>query len=355
MHQAPIPGTNLSVSTLAFGNFTFGTNWWGDFSDEDAVAIQNHAVDRGVTFFDTAPAYGNYRAEKLLKPTIDYAGRENLVISTKFGYDLERDPGEEGSHRERKQDFSADAVKRECERSLQHMGIDCIDLYQAHNIRLPHYTDELFQALTDLHQQGKIKAWGVALGPAIGWREEGHDAFLQHQAATVQTVFNLYEQHPGREICEIADKTGRGGVIARVPTNSGILDDEFKSPDHQFNPNDHRKFRDRHWLVYGLQKNDIVRPMAEALGLSLRQFAFKWLMSQPGMVSVEPNILNTNDVDEYADAADGQPLPKDLLAELHTLYEADFHMGPDAAPCPLKSTVLEAGTEPSQYRSPVYA
>ena len=96
----------------------------------------------------------------------------------------------------------------------------------------------------------------------------------------------MYEQELGRELCEICTHTGQGGVIARVPTNSGMLDDEFKTPDHVFPERDHRKFRDRNWLVYGIQKNDMVRPLAHDLGLNLRQFAMRWLASQPGFVSV---------------------------------------------------------------------
>ena len=147
MQTRTIPGTELNVSLLGFGNFTFGVNWWGDFTDDEAVTIQNHAFDRGVTFFDTAPAYGNWRAESLMKPTLEYAGRDNIVLSTKFGYDLVTDPGEEGSHRERKQNFTPDNLRKELEHSLKNMGVDCIDLFQAHNIKLPHYTPELFEEL----------------------------------------------------------------------------------------------------------------------------------------------------------------------------------------------------------------
>ncbi|MEM9252743.1 MAG: aldo/keto reductase, partial [Planctomycetota bacterium] len=145
-----IPGTDIDVSLLGFGNFTVGNNWWKEFTDDEAVALQNHAVDKGVTFFDTAPAYGNGKAEALLKPTIAYAGRDNLVISTKYGYDLVADPGEEGSHRERKQDFSEKNIRRELEQSLKNMGTDRVDLYQAHNIKLEHFSDELFALMDKL-------------------------------------------------------------------------------------------------------------------------------------------------------------------------------------------------------------
>ncbi len=352
MQQRPLPGTDRVVSLLAFGNFMFGTNWWGEFSDADGIELQNRAYDLGVTFYDTAPAYGNGRAEGLMRETIEYAGRDNLVITTKFGYDFYSDPGEEGGHRERKQRFDPDFIRFECEQSLTRMGIDHIDLYQAHNLKLPDYTDELVDTMHALKRAGKIGSWGVALGPAIGWREEGLRALLQDHADVVQTVFNLYEQAPGREFCEAAHATGRSGIIARVPTNSGMLDDEFTSPDHVFEPWDHRKFRDRDWLVYGLAKNAIVRPMAADLGLSLRRFAIKWLAAQPGIMSIEPNILSNDDLNDYAGACDGEPLPDDVLATLAELYAEDYGLGDRAHPCDIKSSVAPGGALRSNYIPP---
>ena len=276
-----------------------------------------------------------------------------LVISTKFGYDFYGDPGEEGGHRERKQNFDPDFLRFDLEKSLERLEIDCVDLYQAHNLKLPQYKDELFETLEKLTDEGKIREWGVALGPAIGWREEGYQAFIEHDAAVVQTVFNMYEQDPGREFCEIAEKRGKGGVIARVPTNSGILDEEFKSPDHTFPEWDHRKFRDKNWLVYGLKKNDIVRPIAEAHGCSIRQLATKWLASQPTLVSVEPNLLTEDDVKEFAAACDGNYLSAEALAQIDELYRTDFGLGDDAHPCDWKSSVTDDGTIRSAYQQPV--
>lgn len=353
MQYRNIPNTDLNISLLGFGNFIFGTTWWGHYTDEDGIKLQNQAFDLGVNFFDTAPAYGNGRAEKLMAQTINYAGRDNLVIATKFGYDFYSDPGKEGGHRERKQDFSAQFIRKDLENSLKRMNIDCIDLYQAHNLKMTHYSDELFETLEKLKDEGKIKAWGIALGPAIGWFEEGIKAF-EKKAAVVQTVLNLYEQDPGRQFCEIAagidsngqTTTAQGGIIARVPTNSGILDEEFKA-DHQFPQWDHRKFRDRNWLKFGVQKNELIRPIAEKLGISIRELAIRWVTSQPGLVSVEPNITCQNDLQEHAAACSHTGLPQEVLDELSGLYENDFGFGQEAHPCDLKSSTAPGGTIPS--------
>ncbi len=352
MDYRAIAGTDLEVSLLGFGNFVFGTNWWGSFSDDDGRRLQNRAFDLGVNFFDTAPAYGNGRAERLMAETIRYAGRDNLVLSTKFGYDFYTDPGESGGHRERRQDFSPGFIRYELEQSLSRLGTDRIDLYQAHNIKLPQFADELFETLDQLKQEGKVRYWGVALGPAIGWREEGYQSLIDHHAATVQTVFNLYEQDPGREFCQIAQQQGRGAVIARVPTHSGILDEEFDSPNHQFPSWDHRKFRDRNWLIYGLKKNEIIRPIAHQHGCSIRQLSLKWLASWPTLCSIEPNILCEKDLIEMAQACDGRYLDPATLTKIDQLYATDFYLGADAHPCDWKSSTTPTGTIRSEYQRP---
>ena len=357
MQLRHIPGTDLEVSLLGFGNFVFGNNWWGDFSDEEAVRLQNRAVDLGVSFFDSAPAYGKGRAEELLGRTIADVGRDRLVVSTKFGYPFatekfEKDR-EEGKHREREQRWTPEDVRGELEGSLRRLGTDRIDLYQAHNVKLDAYADDLFGTLDALKAEGKVRAWGVALGPAIGWREEGQEALLRRGADTVQTVFNLYEQDLGLELCEAAVGLGRGGVIARVPTNSGILDEEFASTDHRFAPHDHRKYRDRAWLVQGLRKNEILRErFGGPLRMSLRELSTRWLASQPGLVTIEPNLLNDRDLNEFAAACDGVPLEAEVLAELRALYLDDFGLGEAAHPCDFKSSVAGGGSLRAGYVEP---
>ena len=350
MRYRNLHGTDLALSEIGFGTWTITTGWWGTYSDTEAERLIRAAINRGVNYIDTADAYGNGRGETVLAPVL--RDHPELVIGTKFGYDFYSDPGEEGGHRERKQDFSGRAVRFEVEQSLKRMKIDCIDLLQAHNLKLPQFSDEMFEALDRLKTQGKIRQWGVALGPAIGWREEGYQSFIERDAAVVQTVFNMYEQDPGREFCEIAHARGRGGVIARVPTNSGILDEEFTSPNHQFPQWDHRKFRDRNWLIYGLKKNEIIRPLARRHGLSIRQLSFAWLASFPTLVSIEPNLLKLEDVQEFAAAADAPALPRETLEEIERLYESDFNLGEGAHPCDWKSSVTESGTIRSEYRKP---
>src|SRR4029078_4136955 len=136
------------------------------------------ALDQDVTFFDNGDAYGNGRAEALFGNWMK-AGRidrSRIEIGSKFGYDWYNDPGEAGSHRERRQDFSPQFMRRALEQSLRRLGVEAIDLYMAHNIKLPQFRDDLFAELEKVKDEGKIKVWGVSLGPDIGWTGESSGA-----------------------------------------------------------------------------------------------------------------------------------------------------------------------------------
>ncbi|MGC9259430.1 MAG: aldo/keto reductase [Phycisphaerae bacterium] len=349
MRYRVIPGTDLRVSELSFGNFIYGSFMWGKGPAEEpeGIRLQNQAFELGVNFFDTADAYNNGRAEEMLAETLRFAGRDKIILATKFGYDFYHDPGTEGSHQERKQDFSPAFIQKALTESLKRLRTDHIDLWQAHNIKLPQMNDDLVAALNNLRKQGKIRHWGIALGPAIGWREEGVVALRDWRVATVQTVFNMFEQHPGRELCELSENLGCGGIISRVPHSSGILQDVY-TENTTFT--DHRKFRDRNWLVYGLKKVEQIRSLQKFHGCTLGQLAIKWLLTWPTLVSVQPNISTAAELMEFAAACDGKLLASAEMREIQDLVENDFGFGPDAHACDLKSSITPSGSTRSVYQ-----
>jgi aryl-alcohol dehydrogenase-like predicted oxidoreductase len=341
--------TNLEVSAISLGCWIFGVDWWGHYTDERAIEICSFSYDNGVTFFDNGDAYGNGRAETLLGKWLKESGvaRDKIQIGGKFGYDFYSDPGQPGSHKERKQDFSPQFLRKAYEESLKRMGIDYIDLYMAHNIKLPQFRDDMFAELEKMKDEGKIKVWGVSLGPAIGWREEGFKAMLEHNAKAVQTVFNLFEQHPGREFCETAVAT-RAGVLARVHDNSSILKDVVKV-DTTLGKDDHRKFRDQNWKIFGLKKLELVRHYASDHGMNVHQLACKWLLQQGGMTSITGTFLNEQEIKDACDATAKPDLSQQELTQLAQDYARDWNLGPEAHPCDLKSSITESGTIRSGY------
>src|SRR5437899_9782073 len=160
----------------------------------------------------------------------------------------------------------------------------------AHNIKLPQFRDDLFAELGKVKDEGKIRVWGVSLGAAIGWREEGIKAMMDHGAKAVQTVFNLFEQDPGREFCEVAHAY-KAGVLARVHDNSSILKDTVKL-DTTIAENDHRKFRDDAWKIYGLKKLELVRHYAADHGMNVHQLACKGLLMDSALTRVTGPLRN---------------------------------------------------------------
>ena len=191
-------------------------------------------------------------------------------------------------------------------------------------------SDDCFETLEELRSEGKIRHYGVALGPAIGWRDEGLGAIATRDIASVQTVYNLLEQDPGRDLMAAAAEYGVG-LIARVPTSSGLLDDNL-TPDTSFGPGDHRRHRPREWLIEGLEKIDRIRFLCEPdTGRTMAQAALRFILAQPQMAVVIPTITNEAELREYAGAADVPELTREELARVDELYARNFDVQPVSA------------------------
>ena len=146
----------------------------------------------------------------------------------------------------------------------------------------------------------------------------------------MQTVYNLLEQDPGRDFMAAAAEQGVG-VMARVPTSSGLLDDNL-TPETTFGPGDHRRHRPREWLVEGLQKIDRIRFLCgPEAGRTMAQAALRFILAQPQMTVVIPTITNQAELREYAGAADAPELTEDELARVAELYERNFDVEPVSA------------------------
>jgi aryl-alcohol dehydrogenase-like predicted oxidoreductase len=182
--------------------------------------------------------------------------------------------------------------------------------------------DDLFAELEALRDAGKLRAYGVALGPAIGWRDEGLRAFETRDIAALQTVYNLLEQEPGSDFLAAAERHG-GAVMARVPTSSGLLEDKY-TLDTTFGPTDHRRHRPREWLVDGLRKIDRLRFLVIDGERSMAQAALKFILQQPRMACVIPTITSMEELEEFAGAAGAPDLTADELRRVDELYRGGF-------------------------------
>ena len=324
MEQRKFGDTDLTASAIGFGTWALGSDWWGEVTEADGERLIALALELGITFFDTGDAYGRGANEELVGRSL--AGhRDKVQIATKFGYDLGAGR-QEHSEGERPQRWDGPFVREALEASLRRLGTDRVDLFQLHNPRMDAVSsDETFAALEELKAEGKLRHYGVALGPAIGWRDEGVRAIETREIASVQTVYNLLEQDPGRDFMAAAADRGVG-VMARVPTSSGLLDDNL-TPDTTFSGSDHRRHRPKEWLVEGLQKIEAIRFLSEETGRSMPQAALRFILDS-GITTVIPTITSEEELRNYASAADVEPLNAEELAHVGELYARNFDVEP---------------------------
>ncbi|MEA2347491.1 MAG: hypothetical protein QOG62_1278 [Thermoleophilaceae bacterium] len=326
MRQRSFGNTNLQCSEIAFGTWALGSDWWGETDDADRLF--GRALELGVTFFDTGDAYGSGLNEEIVGKALASADRASIQISTKFGYELDSER-KEHSEGERVQNWSPEHARNALEASLTRLRTDYIDLYQLHNPRMDAIErDDLFAELEDMKAEGKIREYGVALGPAIGWRDEGVLALERYDIAALQTVYNLLEQQPGQDFMDSARQGA--SIMARVPTSSGLLEDKY-TLDTTFTGNDHRRHRKREWLVDGLKKIDQLRFLVIEGERTMSQAALQFILAQPKMACVIPTITSLAELEEFAGAASAPELSAEEIAQIGELYERDFGLTPATA------------------------
>jgi aryl-alcohol dehydrogenase-like predicted oxidoreductase len=323
MQYRKLGSTDLSVSAVGFGVWTVGTTWWGIEDEAPGIDLMRQAYDLGITFFDNADSYGDGKGERMLAQALGHV-RDKITIATKVGYDIYHTPTDaRPGHQERPQDFSPKFVRFALEQSLQRLGTDYVDFYQLHNARMPTVrSDELFQTLDDLKREGKVRHYGVALGPAIGWEEEGIAAMEERDIAGLQIIYNLFEQDPGRAFFPVARRRGTG-VLVRVPHSSGMLEGKYTA-ETAFSENDHRSHRPKEWLTDGLEKLKAIEFLTDGTGRTLGQAALQFVLAEPSVSSALPNIYNAEQLREFAAATDTAPLTGAELSRLAELYEHNF-------------------------------
>jgi len=335
MRYRRIGAGELVVSEVGFGTWTLVSDWWGRTDDPDTMIAA--ALDAGINFIDTAPVYGEAgRGETILAPYL--AARDDIVITTKVGYDITSDRKYPGQS-ERPHDWSPASVRAQVEESLRRLGTDRIDLLQLHNPRIePIVDDALWETLHALVAEGKVRELGVALGPAIGWVEEGNRSIDERPIASLQTVFNVLEQEPGLTFAARPRvRDGEVSLISRVPHASDTLSGRI-TPDTVFDPKDHRAHRNRDNMLDNFEKAATLAFLwGPEAGRTMGQAAVAGILANPAFCCVIPTVLSVDDVREYAGAAD-TPLTATEAGSLAELWARNFDHE-DRYVMPLKSSV----------------
>jgi len=317
------PNTDITVSEVGFGLWTTSTGWWGEITDDGAVALLHEALDLGITLYDAADTYGNGRSEEQLAAAFE-GRRDRVVYSTKFGYDFYTYAGERKGQSEIPHDFTPAFVRYALEQSLRRLRTDVIDIYSIHNAHLSEIeNDELFALLESFRAEGKIRSYGIALGPAIGWLVEGCEAARRRNVTNVQMIWNMLEQFPGNEMLRAANEANAvTGYQIRVPHSSGMLEGKYTA-ETTFEANDHRRHRPRSWLLNGIAKVERLR-FLEREGRTLGQAALQWLLDEPRTMTVLPNIYDREQLAEFAAAPETPRLSAEELARVAELARTNF-------------------------------
>ena len=298
MQHRQLGRTKIDISAIIFGGWQAGKSGWTDINDDDTIAAHRAAFDSGITTFDTAEAYGNGYSERILAQALGDK-RDQIVIATKVG------PG--NARREK--------VFEACERSLKNLGTDRIDLYQLH---WPTGTfgseivpiEETIGALTELKEQGKIRAIGVSNFS----RAQLQEASQFGRVDSLQPPYSLF----WRQVEEDAGPfcaDNKISIIAYSPLAQGLLTGKF-GRGHKFAEGDNRgsnKLFQGETFERAQNALDKLRPLADKYGVTVGQLSLAWLISQP-MTSAIVGARNAEQAAQNAAAGDVEIDEDDLDA-----------------------------------------
>ena len=360
MNHRELGSSGVEVSEVGFGAWVVGTDWWGDRTREQAVEMLHHAVDRGITYFDTGDVYGHGDSEELLGEALaDY--REEVTVSTKVGYDFYNNP--QAGHGELPKRVDPEWVHTALDRSLDRLDMEYVDLLMLHNADVGEVDADVLETLDELQESGRIDAVGWALGPSIGWLAEGSRA-VEAGFDAVQLVFNVFEQTPGRHTIErIRELNADTSVIPRVPHSSRLLNEQV-TPDTELGKGDHRAHRPDEWYETGWEKLETIRfleradehresadsraatprddgdqPRARDGKRTMGQAAIQWLLGHDEVATVTPTFRTADDIDEWAAAPDTPALSDAELDRVEELYRENFGVDRDDGMDALRSSV----------------
>jgi aryl-alcohol dehydrogenase-like predicted oxidoreductase len=319
--------SGIKVSEIGFGAWTIGLDWWGKkIEDDEAIRMLKRAYDLGINFFETADIYGKGKSEKLIGQVFKDM-RNDVVYSTKWGYDMYS--AKQVGHSELPQKHNQEFLQFAISQSLDRLQTDYIDVYSLHNPKMDAIeNDKLFASIEYMVKKGTIKSYGLALGPAIGWKEEGLKAIEKRNITCLQTVYNILEQDPARDFMQAAERRNVG-IMVRVPDASGLLTGKVNT-DTKFDKNDHRSFRKQEFIIEAMQKIENMRPLASSKGWNITELAIKFILSQEQISVILPTMTSIEEIELFTSLSDGKYLNSTEIARMEEMYEKNFYVEPVA-------------------------
>jgi len=327
MQKRRLGNSNLEVSALGLGCMGMSSGYGPAADKQEMISLIRAAHDRGITFFDTAEAYGPFVNEELVGEALA-PFRSEVVIATKFGFDIDLVTGERRSGLNSRPEH----IKAVAERSLKHLKVEAIDLFYQHRVDPAVPIEDVAGAVKELIQAGKVKHFGLS-EPGVATIRRAHAV---QPVTAVQSEYSLFYRGPEAEVLPALEELGIG-FVCFSPLGAGFLTGKI-SDTTQFDRTDFRNVVPR-FMPEARKQNqelvDLLRKVAARKHATAAQIALAWLLAQkpwivpiPGTTKLhrlEENIGSTaveftsEDLAEIGDAVSkipvtGNRLPANALA-----------------------------------------
>ena len=319
MNYEKFGNTDLIVSKIGFGAWGIGGPamagsvpiGWGNVDDNISISALKKSFDLGVTFYDTADFYGLGHSEELIGKV--FGNSKEVIIATKVGHRLDENDSIF-------LDYSYKHIINACEKSLQRLNRDYIDLYQLHSAKLEHLEKgECIKAMEDLQKQGKIRYWGLSLNTFNPFPEAEY-LFNNHLGNSFQLVFNILNQR-ALIIVEKAKLTGFG-IIARMPLQFGLLTGKFNKFT-KFEKNDHRSFRlNEHIIETTLNELENIWFLTEKYNTNKTGLSLSFIAAINGINTIIPGIKS--EIQAVDNCTNLVQLEDDDITLIKNLYNEKF-------------------------------
>lgn len=301
----------VKVSELALGSWiTAG----GKYPVENAIAAHKKAFELGINMFDTADAYAAGQAEEIVGRALRELPRHQVVLATKLGFGMGGGANDRG--------FGRKHLREACEASLKRLGVDYIDLYQAHLYDSSAPLEEQCRGFDDLVRQGKILYWGVSnwSGAQIIEALALCDARGYDRPVSLQPRYNLFARDLEKDQLPVCGKYGLG-LVVYSPLSQGLLTGKYLAgvPAGSRGENN-ANFASRFLTPYNERAVRELRQLAAEAGLTLAQLALAWALRLPEMSAAIVGASQPGQLDETVKAS-GAKLPDEVLAKIQAALD----------------------------------